>query len=105
MLRASPVRAIQLSDVCQTHTRVGRGGDIPRAPALNYGGQERLLRIVCNICPEAVDNATVVTVWGPYDLGRGHCRSNAAEYAGQRLVKKLPAEVTEFFVIGILLVR
>jgi hypothetical protein len=47
----------------------------------------------------------VMTIGGPGDFGCGHRWPNTAEYAGQRHVKHLMAELVEFLVIGMLFVR
>jgi hypothetical protein len=72
---------------------------------LDHAGQEGLFRVVCDVWPYAVDDATEVAIWCQHNIRIGHRRPKTVKDVGKGIVKELPAEPTEFDVIGISFVR
>ena len=74
-------------------------------PALHDACEERLLGVVRNVGPEAIDRATKVSVGIANNLGRCHAWLERVENRMEGRVKELPSKFAELEVVIVSTVR
>jgi hypothetical protein len=79
-------------------------GDSLWAPALNDTSHKDLFGIVGNIQTKSIYDMSVVSIWAPSNFRCLHMGFHPMKDSGNGCVKELALEVSEFSIIGMLLV-
>jgi len=75
------------------------------APILNDASEKRLLRVICDIGPEAIDSPPEVAIWRADNIRCGHSWLQGLENGRERRMEQLATELSEFWVPVVLFVH